>query len=106
MNIDRSRGNAMKERIEQLLKDWHEAGRTRFEKSYPNLDYDTYAPKSMKDKAKYIYLDDGDSGAFILEKDNGIIYRLKSKYGVPNKRKVCGNIATITGGDLDRLRWW
>jgi len=92
------------EKIEKLLTDWHEAGRASFEKNYHNLNYDTYTPKRMVVKAKYIYLDDGTSGAFILEKSTGNIYRIKSKYGVPNRKKLIGNIETITGKELSSFR--
>jgi len=96
----------MLEKIEKLLTDWHEAGRAAFEKSYHNLNYDTYTPKRMVVKSKYIYLDDGTSGAFILEKSTGNIFRIKSKYGVPNRKKLVGNIENITGEALSRYRWY
>ena len=96
----------MIEKIKKLLDDWHEAGRDRFEKSYQNLDYDSYTPKRMVIKSKYIYLDDGNSGAFILEKSTGDIFRIKSKYGVPNRKKLVGNIENITGVALSRFRWY
>lgn len=96
----------MKEKVEKLLAEWHEAGRIAFERSYKNLVYDTYSPKTAKYKKKYIYLDEGTSGAFILEISTGNIYSLKSRYGVPNFKKFCGHIDTITGADLCRLRWW
>ena len=96
----------MKEKLEKLISDWHEAGRAAFEKKYNSLKYDSYHPKRVVEKTKYFYLDEGNSGAFIVDKATGTIWRLKSKYGVPNKKKVCGNVNTITGEHLDRLRWW
>jgi len=96
----------MREKLEKLAKDWHEAGRADFEKSYENLNYDNYAPKSVKEARKHYYLDEKTGGAFIVDKATGTVWRLKSKYGLPNKRKVCGNVETITGNDLYRLRWW
>ena len=100
----------MKERLKQLAKDWHEAGRLEFNKQYQNLDYDRDQGKRVVEARKYFYLDQACgisfSGAFIVDKATGTVWRLKSKYGVPNKRKVCGNIAEITGEKLTRLRWW
>lgn len=92
--------------LDKLMSDWHEAGRAAFEKTYENLNYDEYSRKRAVDRKKYISLDVANSGAFIIEKSNGNVYRLKSKYGVPNKKKLCGHVDTITGEDLHRLRWW
>lgn len=92
--------------VRELLEEWHEAGRGEFEKNnYRSLNYDTYAPKQATEKQKYWYLDEGTSGKYILDKATGDIYCIKG-YGVPNKRKVCGNIATITGQRLFELRRW
>jgi hypothetical protein len=93
-------------RLTQLLHDWHEAGRASFERSAPNLTYDTYAPKRAIQRQKYILLDDGTSGAFILDRTSGLIMRLKSKYGVPNAKKPCGIIGEVTGAQLASWRWW
>ena len=92
--------------LNKLLSDWHEAGRNRFESNYNALNYDSYSPKRSVEKTKYICLDEGNSGAFIIDKTDGSVYRIKSKYGVPNKKKLCGNIGAITGSELNRLRWW
>jgi len=45
---------------------------------------------------------------WIVDKAIGTIWRLKSKYGRPNKRKVCGNVndPDMNGDKLHRLRWW
>jgi len=97
----------MKAKLEQLVKDWHEAGRAEFEGKYSNLNYDApeYA-KTVKEKSKYFYLDEGTSGAFVVEKLTGDVYCIKG-YGVPNRKKVCGNIHNgITGEVLNRLRRW
>ena len=96
----------MREQLEKLATDWHEAGRRAFETAFKNLDYDKEHLKRVVERRKYFLLDDGSSGAFIVDKETGVVWRLKSKYGVPNKRKVCGNIADITGEKLYRLRWW
>jgi len=95
----------MKEKIENLLRDWHEAGRPYFKAHYPHSDYETYTKRAVY-KQKYIYLDEGTSGAFILEKSTGNIYRIKSKYGVPNRKKRVGHIDAITGQDLNKYRWY
>lgn len=95
----------MNERLQELLKEWHEAGRADFEQRCPSLDYDTYSPKRAVIKRKYIYLDDGSSGAWILEHATGNIYNMTA-YGVPDRRKHLGHVDTITGADLHRLRWW
>ena len=98
-------------RIEKLLNEWHEAGREEFTSHYENLDYDRDQAKRAVDKKKYVCLDIASgsaswSGAFILDKETGIIYRLKSTYGVPNKKKVVGKLGEITGKRLWACRWW
>lgn len=94
------------ERLNALLADWHEAGRAEFERTAPNLTYDTYSPKRLIIKRKYLYLDEGTCGVWLVDRATGEVYRIKSAYGVPDKRKCLGHIDTITGADLHRLRWW
>ena len=96
----------MKAKLEQLVKDWHEEGRAEFEAQYKNLDYDSESYlKTVIEKVKYYYLNDGNSGAFIIEKLTGDVFCIKG-YGVPNKKKYCGNVNGITGEVLNRLRRW
>jgi hypothetical protein len=93
------------ETISRLLNDWHEAGRERFNRNCSNLNYDLYSPKTQQDGRKYIKMNVGLAGAFMVKKSTGEIFRIKA-YGVPNLQKCCGNIETITGWDLARLRHW
>ena len=96
----------MEEKIQKLINEWHEAGRASFEARYQNLVYDRDCPKRFVIKRKYVCLDEGSGGAFLLEKATGNIYRIKSKYGVPNRKKLVGHIDTITGDDLNKYRWY
>lgn len=88
----------LEQAIAMLLPEWHEAGRNFFERQYENLDYDSpsYA-HTAKERRKYVALDSGTSGAFLLDKSTGDIFNIKA-YGVP-KSKV-GNINGMTGGRL------
>jgi hypothetical protein len=93
--------------INQILFQWHEAGRAEFQASYPNLDYDSGAySKHFHIGAKYIRLDVGGSGAFMLDSETGLIYGIKG-YGVPDKRKIAGNAAdpNFDGAILHGLRF-
>jgi hypothetical protein len=94
------------EKAQKLAKEWHEAGRNYFEQAYPVLDYDNYAPKKVIEKRKYINLDEGNSGAFLIDKTDGLVYRIKSAYGVPNKKKCLGHINVVTGDKLNHYRWY
>ena len=78
-------------RIEEILKQWHEAGRPEFERRCPNLNYDGELThqKHYHIGGKYLRLDDGTSGAFMVEIESGIVYEIKA-YGVPNKKKIVG----------------
>ncbi len=81
-------------RIAAFLTGWHEINRERFEDSYRNLVYDVEAPKTAKDRRKYIALDCDHSGAYLLDKTTGLIWHIKA-YGVPNKRHPLGHIDMI-----------
>ena len=82
-------------RIAEFLHLWHENGRTRFENTYESLDYDSPSySKTAKDRRKYIALDDGTSGRFLLDKGTGIVWGIKA-YGVPHRGKCCGRLDTL-----------
>lgn len=97
-------GTISESRINQLLSDWHEAGRASFEKHYPSLDYDTDQRHAAIWQRKYILLNEGTSGAFAVDRADGNVYRIKA-YGVPNKRKLVGHINELAGLDLLVKRW-
>lgn len=90
--------------IETLLKEWHEAGRAAFERSHEKLNYDSPAYlKTAKYKTKYIYLDDGSSGAFMVDRSTNQVFCVKA-YGIINRRKCIGELTTLTGEKLNRYR--
>ena len=93
------------QQIQELIHDWHEQGRAAFESEYHNLDYDSAGyRKSAKEKKKYVYLDDGTSGAFMLDRATGGIYTIKA-YGCINRRGFVGNLGKISGATLVQYRW-
>jgi len=91
-------------RINEVLRQWHEAGRAHFTSSFQALAYDSeHYSKHYHVGGKYIRLDVGGSGAFMAEIETGIIYGIKG-YGVPDKKKVVGNLwdMSFNGADLFR----
>lgn len=85
---------AMVQRLAQVLSQWHEAHRAEFvARGYTNLmaSFDTQEQKHMHVGDKYVRLDVGGSGAWMLDVATGIIYGIKG-YGVPNKTKIAGDI--------------
>ena len=94
-------------RVETILKQWHEAGRAEFERNYKQLDYDspTYG-KKYKVGSKYVSLETGTSGAFLVDIGTGIVYEIKA-YGVANKRKIVGEAwkETFHGAQLHDCRY-
>ena len=90
-------------RVKEVLTQWHERGRADFERSYSNLNYDTYYTKHFHVGGKYIRLDSGTSGMFMADIETGLIYGIKG-YGVPDKKKVVGNLwdENWNGADLYR----
>ena len=92
--------------VQALLTAWHEAGRAAFEADgFKSLDYDSPAyAKTAAQRRKYICLDVGSSGAFMLDRASGMIYNIKG-YGVPHKRLPVGTLGEVTGAMLDGSRW-
>lgn len=81
-------------RIEQLLSQWHEAHREYFKREgLLNLlpAFDQQEKKHVHYGAKYARLDVGGSGAWMVELATGIVYGIKG-YGVPDKKKIAGNV--------------
>ena len=92
--------------VQKLLHDWHEAGRAEFQRQFPNLEYDSeWYAKTAKDGKRWIKLDTGDSGAYMLDKNDGRIFRIKG-YGVPHLHKPVGVLGTVTGAQLCNARGW
>lgn len=80
-----------------FLTAWHEAGRAEFVRLYDMLDYDSYATKVAKTRRKYIALNRGGSGVFLIDRATSDVYSIKA-YGVPNRK--LGSLAAI----FDRFR--
>lgn len=86
--------------VRLFLLAWHENGRATFSRQYPTAfmaaHYD--APdgclKTAKDRGRrWIALDEGSGGVFLLDKATGEVYTIKA-YGRPN-RKI-GTLASLT----------
>ena len=75
--------------ILDALRLWHEAERGDFERGQMNLHYDSYAPKTAKNGKRWIKLDRGSSGVYLIDKLSPAldVYSIKA-YGVPNRR-IC-----------------
>ena len=84
---------AESQKIKDFLEAWHENNRSSFERRFKNLNYDSYKVKSAKDRRKYIALDEGTSGRFLVDRQTGIIYGIAA-YGVPKYR--LGHINDLT----------
>lgn len=59
---------------------------------------------TSKEKKKYINIDFGGSGAFVVDKTDNQVYNIKG-YGVVNKKKCYGSIFDLDGGKLHGLRY-
>lgn len=78
-------------KIDAFVEAWHENGRLFW--NYEWLDYDHNERKSIKDRRKYVALDCGTSGAFLVEKATGLVWSIKA-YGVPNR--IVGTLEELT----------
>ena len=79
--------------IREFLDAWHENGRRSFEKEYTSLNYDSpsYA-KHARQRRKYIALDEGTGGVFLVDRETQEVYTIKA-YGVPKLR--CGSVSYV-----------
>ena len=72
--------------VRRFLEVWHENGRREFENNYSNLDYDgEFYAKKAKDRKRFIALDRGSSGVFLVDRTTGEVYSIKA-YGRPNRK--------------------
>ena len=72
-------------KVQHFLTLWHENGRASFKRRYRNLDYDAEAyRKFARDRKKYIALDDGPSGIFLVDRQTEEVWSIKA-YGVPKR---------------------
>jgi hypothetical protein len=79
--------------ITEFLAAWHESERTYFERHYSSLVYDRDSPKVARERRKYIALDSGTGGVYLVDRATGDVYSIKA-YGVPNRR--LGSLADLT----------
>jgi len=83
--------------VQRFLAAWHENGRAPFQRFTPNLDYDSYYPKTATERSRWIRLDKGGefnrSGEFVVDRATGEVYTIKA-YGRPNRR--IGTLASLT----------
>ena len=59
------------------------------------------------EKKKYFYINFGTSGAFMIDKETGLIYNIKA-YGQIDKKKCLGYIQSINETNIEHLhnkRW-
>lgn len=89
--------------VTEFLKAWHESERTYFERHYSALVYDRDSPKTAKERRKYIALDSGTGGVYLVDRATGDVYSIKA-YGVPNRR--LGTLAELTARYRDAQTAW
>jgi hypothetical protein len=80
------------ETVVKVLDQWHEAHRAEYIRSgYTQPNFDTQEEKHGHIGGKYMRLDVGGSGAWMLEMATGDVYQIKG-YGKIDKKKCGGNI--------------
>ena len=98
----------MNNRINEIINGLNEAELIRLQKQgYTSECFITNGEPTEKwhvvDRRKYIAIDHGNSGAFLVDKVNGEIYNIKA-YGQIDKNKKLkanlGNIATVNPKEL------
>ena len=92
--------------LEKLVNQLNEIEKRKHaEKGFTNPSSNVWKAKERK---KYIYLDCGNSGAFLIEKDTGEIYNIISYGQVDKNKKLKANLGTIATVDAEFLhahRW-
>ena len=92
--------------IERVLSGLNECEKRKL----ASLGY-TFQPEvwHAKVKKKWIAIDCGSSGAFLIEASTGELYNIKSSYGVPDHNKKqkadIGNIQTVDPRVLHQKRY-
>ena len=97
----------MNERLAQVVAELNRIEKEKhLAKGYHNFPADEW--KIKKEGKKFIYLDCGGSGAFLIEKETGELYNIKG-YGVPDyskKQKAnIGNIGSVVPETLHNCRY-
>ncbi len=88
-------------RLLEVLDQWHEAHRADWNRGYVNMSpesqetygkhFDQREEKHAHVGAKYVRLDTGTSGAWMLDASTGDIFSIKA-YGQVDRKKCAGNI--------------
>ena len=80
--------------IQAVLKAWHESCRADYERTYPRIGqyYDRDLAKRATTRRKYIALDRGSSGVYLVDRKTGMVYTIKA-YGVP--KRVVGPLSQL-----------
>ena len=86
---------AIYERLIEVMNQWHERHREDFKRggNYPEAlkNFDERDEKRAHVGQKYIRIDTGTSGAWMLEQLTGDIYGIHG-YGKVDRKKIAGNI--------------
>lgn len=98
----------IRDHIQRVLEGLNAAQQKYLAENYTNLagrpGYEWHA----KERSKFVALDVGSSGAFLVEKDTGELFNIKA-YGVPDRNKKIkadiGNVRTVDPGWLFSKRW-
>ena len=90
--------------VNRVAKELQEAVNEYYRVSYPaTYERGQVDQVTVKPKKKYINIDIGSSGAYMVDAATGTTYGIKG-YGVPHKGVVHGNIADLDGETLLRQR--
>ena len=93
--------------VDQLVENLQNAVNALQQASFPGT---TVPPDKVtaKPRTKFIAIDIGSYGAYLVEKTTGEIYNIKA-YGVPDRNKKVkadvGNVFTVDAAELLRKRW-
>jgi hypothetical protein len=97
---------ALRAEVDRVAKELQIAVDEYYRINYPTATYlRILADKvTVKPKKKYINIDIGSSGAYMVDTTDGTVYGIKG-YGVPHRGLVHGNIADLDGKTLLRQRF-
>lgn len=93
--------------IENLVEKLDEIEARKYDEKFPGS---THPPDKVhtRPRRKYVAIDIGTSGAWLVERETGEIFNIKS-YGSPDKNKKAksdiGNIATVDPENMHNRRY-
>ena len=82
------------EHLRQLIEVQQELNLMTYHPYYPEMEGRATTKTALRRQHKYVYIDIGSSGRYMVDNQTGQIFGIKA-YGVVNRRKQFGTVHTV-----------